>query len=433
MALVTHKPAGPGAMGNYSKETRKEMAAILDADVFDDIYEEVNEEDGHIGTSADMIATETDDNVDNYTTVKDVTTISRSQQFQKMLADIERITAPNAVIKDAITREDPEYDLIHQAMKSCVELQVEIGKVHRFIRGKYKKYYPELEQLVVEPLQYARAVKVVDFGFDLEGFVDGLREAGHNSNNIVKIIVTRSTCKPVENPSPNEKRYILEACDEMMSLELAKQFVLEYTQLRMNHLAPNVSAIIGTAIAAQMIGIVGGLDNLTKLPAEHIMHLGRTKRNREHEKAEASLYHGAFLLNTDIVRSQEPDFKDRALKMVANKVILAARVDATRYASDGSRGAVLREKILKQIEGIMDGTIASTYKPKMTRKRPRETQDMAILAAARQATQQQLTYTPKVPDYHINAPIPPRYPTNAPQHFPQPVPKQPRTSGVRML
>eukprot|EP01059_Diplonema_ambulator_P003824 TRINITY_DN13511_c0_g1_i1.p1 TRINITY_DN13511_c0_g1~~TRINITY_DN13511_c0_g1_i1.p1 ORF type:complete len:435 (+),score=139.40 TRINITY_DN13511_c0_g1_i1:37-1305(+) len=419
-------------IADFSKAARKEMASKVDCDNFDDILDEVNEED-NLPVSDDFVIHDTDlDDIDKYTTVKDVSTISRSAQFTKMLGDIEKVTAPNAPIKDTITREDPEYELIHNAMKACVNLQVEIGKVHKFIRGKYKKYFPELEHLVHEPLQYARCVQVVQFGFKLEAMVDGLRREGFGSASIAKIIVMRSTCKPAENPSPNEQKYILEACKEMQSLEIAKQFVLEYTQLRMNHLAPNVSAIVGTAIAAQLIGIVGGLDNLTKLPAEHIMHLGRTRRNRDHEMAEQSLYHGAFLLNSDIVRSQEPDFRDRALKMVANKVILAARVDASRYAPDGSRGAVLREKILKQIEGIMDGTIASTYKPKMSRKRTREVQDMAILAVARSANQQQITYTPSVPEYHLGAPIPPSYPTSMAMPH-QPGAKHPRTAGVRML
>ena len=174
---------------------------------------------------------------------------------------------------------------------------------------------------------------------------------------------------------------------------------------------------VGTAIAAQLIGIVGGLDNLTKLPADHLPNLGKT-RGEESNKADQSQYHGCFLLNCDIVKSQEPDFRDRALKMVSNKIILAARIDANRFAPDGSKGALLREKIIRQIEGILDGTIKSTYKPSYQRKRPREQQDLAILAAARNelAMRQQITAGPAGYSPYQVAPLQPAIPPQYQHH-----------------
>eukprot|EP01060_Flectonema_neradi_P031343 TRINITY_DN4734_c0_g1_i1.p1 TRINITY_DN4734_c0_g1~~TRINITY_DN4734_c0_g1_i1.p1 ORF type:complete len:397 (+),score=65.84 TRINITY_DN4734_c0_g1_i1:92-1282(+) len=353
--------------------------------------------------------------MDTVSIVKEVAETLRSPAFQKLLEEISKVTAPGAMIKDTITKDDPEYKLVHDAMKSCVTLQTEIARVHKFIRHKYKKYYKELEQFVVEPIQYSRIVKIIRNDIDLEPYVDTLRSYGFDSTTIAKVIVTRSTCTMAENPSLNELKCIEEACDEMMSLEEAKQFVLEYTQLRMNHIAPNVSAIVGTAIAAQLIGIVGGLDNLTKLPADHLPNLGKSQNLDGENRADQSQYHGCFLLNCDIVKSQEPDFRDRALKMVSNKIILAARIDANRFAPDGSKGALLREKIIRQIDGILDGTIQSTYKPSFQRKRPREQQDLAILAAARNelAMRQQITAGPVgYSPYQVAPPqpaIPPQY------------------------
>eukprot|EP01062_Namystynia_karyoxenos_P059346 TRINITY_DN50780_c0_g1_i1.p1 TRINITY_DN50780_c0_g1~~TRINITY_DN50780_c0_g1_i1.p1 ORF type:complete len:507 (+),score=197.40 TRINITY_DN50780_c0_g1_i1:117-1523(+) len=370
-----------GLLTGMSTKAREQLAK-LDAEEWDMLVDEVVD-DLDLPCQTDIMAEDDNIDYDKVETVKDIVFINRSPDFHKMLQDIERVTAPNAVQKDTITKDDPEHSLVHTAMKCCVELQQEISKIHTFIRTKYKKYFAELEQFVVEPMQYAKCVKIVGNEFELEHCVRPLLSSGIPSTTVVKIIVTRSTCAPNADARKSELNRIKEACDEMLTLEEAKQFVLEYTQLRMNHLAPNVSAIVGTAVAAQIIGIVGGLDNLIKLPADQVMTLGRTKRNREHEKATMSMYHGSFLLNSDIVRSQEPDFRERALKMVANKVILAARVDGNRFAPDGGRGAFLRDKILRLIEGIKDGTIESSYRPGLNRKRPREAQDLAVLAAAR--------------------------------------------------
>lgn len=43
--------------------------------------------------------------------------------------------------------------------------------------------------------------------------------------------------------------------------------ILEYVQSRMNVVAPNLSVLVGTAIASQLIGGAGGLHKLAKLPA----------------------------------------------------------------------------------------------------------------------------------------------------------------------
>eukprot|EP01065_Artemidia_motanka_P027260 TRINITY_DN32484_c0_g1_i1.p1 TRINITY_DN32484_c0_g1~~TRINITY_DN32484_c0_g1_i1.p1 ORF type:complete len:442 (+),score=146.15 TRINITY_DN32484_c0_g1_i1:64-1389(+) len=384
---VVEVPRQGGVLGDVSDSMQNEISR-MDADEWDKLVGEVVE-DLDLPCPTDMMAEEDENDYEKVESVKQIVFINRSTDFHRMLGDIERVTAPNSVQKDTITKEDPEHSLVHTAMKCCVELQQEIGKVHRFIRAKYKRYFPELEQFVVEPIQFAKCVRIIGNEYDLERGVKALLDSGVPATTVVKIIVTRSTCPPCPDAKKAELMRLLEACDEMLILEEAKQFVLEYTQLRMNHIAPNVSAIVGTAVAAQIIGIVGGLDNLCKLPADQVMTLGRTRRNQEHEKAVSTMFHGSFLLNCDIVRGQEPDFRERALKMVANKVILAARVDATRYAPDGGRGAFLREKILKLIEGIKDGTIESSYRPGTGKKRPRENQDSAVLSAARDQLAQQ--------------------------------------------
>jgi len=40
-----------------------------------------------------------------------------------------------------------------------------------------------------------------------------------------------------------------------------------YVSSRMNVLAPNLSAIVGTTTAAKLLGVAGGLAGLAKMPA----------------------------------------------------------------------------------------------------------------------------------------------------------------------
>ena len=43
--------------------------------------------------------------------------------------------------------------------------------------------------------------------------------------------------------------------------------IFSYVSSRMNVLAPNLSAIVGTTTAAKLLGVAGGLSALAKMPA----------------------------------------------------------------------------------------------------------------------------------------------------------------------
>ena len=176
---------------------------------------------------------------------------------------------------------------------------------------------------------------------------------------------------------------------------------------------------------------MGGLENLVRLPAESMEILGQTKKSRKDAAGlGASQFHGSFLLNCDIVRAQPPDFRSRAMRMVSNRLARCARVDNHRDNPDGSLGRRLREEIIKNIAGIMDGTLSSSYhRQRPTRKRGRDAQDAAVLHAAgisqhnaarllqhREAQQQQQqpqpAYTANPPQYKGPS-VQPSYPYQA--------------------
>jgi U4/U6 small nuclear ribonucleoprotein PRP31 len=46
-----------------------------------------------------------------------------------------------------------------------------------------------------------------------------------------------------------------------------------YVSSRMNILAPNLSAIVGTTTAAKLLGVAGGIGALAKMPACNV-HVG---------------------------------------------------------------------------------------------------------------------------------------------------------------
>ena len=61
----------------------------------------------------------------------------------------------------------------------------------------------------------------------------------------------------------HELKQVISKCNEILSLENAKSRMLNYLEKRMNIIAPNVSAIVGTKVAAKLIASAGGIIELS--------------------------------------------------------------------------------------------------------------------------------------------------------------------------
>ena len=59
------------------------------------------------------------------------------------------------------------YQLIVDCNALSVEIENEIQVVHNFIRDRYRSKFPELESLVMHPIDYARVVKAIGNEMDL--------------------------------------------------------------------------------------------------------------------------------------------------------------------------------------------------------------------------------------------------------------------------
>jgi snoRNA binding domain, fibrillarin len=55
-----------------------------------------------------------------------------------------------------------------------------------------------------------------------------------------------------------------------LALDEDRADILRLVQTKMGRIAPNLSAVVGTAIAAQLMGVAGGLSSLSQMPACNI-------------------------------------------------------------------------------------------------------------------------------------------------------------------
>lgn len=146
-----------------------------------------------------------------------------------------------------------------------LSLLLSLSILLQYIRDLYCKKFPELDSLVLHPLEYAKTVQVVQNETHISKLDDELR-AILTPATVMVVTVTATTTKGVAL-TPLELEYVLEGCDLILFLDQCRSKIIEYVRSRMDMIAPNLSAIVGSTTAAQLMGAAGGLSALSRIPA----------------------------------------------------------------------------------------------------------------------------------------------------------------------
>ncbi len=192
----------------------------------------------------------------------------------------------------------------------------------------YSKRFPELESQILTPYEYAFTVKTL--GNDLDVMKKDLSFLPNHNLMAINIISSTTSGKPLSNGEINK---INQACDEVIKLYKDRILILDYISTRMNLIAPNVCALIGSNVAAKIITSVGGIIELSKMPANNILVLGAKKQNLVGFSTAKKLHLG-FLAEIESIKETPDDFKRQAMRRYSNKIALAARIDAFRNPSE---------------------------------------------------------------------------------------------------
>lgn len=276
-----------------------------------------------------------------YNSVKEFCKLNESEELEQILNRIDQIQKKN----NSKPQNGPisDYDLLVEANNITLKIIYEVNTIHRFIKERYRKKFPELESSVLNPLDYARVVQRIgnESDFSKVDLSDILPPA-----QIMVVTVTATTIFTT-NLSEEEMNRILEACELIITLENKRRKIVEYVESRMSSIAPNLTAMVGSSIAAKLMSTAGGLDNLAKMPACNIQVLG-TKKKSLAGFSSSTMRPQSFLWETDIIKNECPkEFQLKAVRVLCGKIALAARAD--QYKGEDYSDTVGR-KLLGEVE-----------------------------------------------------------------------------------
>lgn len=279
----------------------------------------------------------------------DIARLLHSPDMQSTLREIEQYTGKEQRRILGIIEADPEYMLIVRANDISMEIDDEIKRVVEFIKQRYAVRFPDLQKIVLHPLQYARTVRAIGNEEDLVHLK--LNEIVPNS--LAMSIAVTATTTDGRLLTPEELETIVNACDVATQLDEAKNKIIRYVQSRIETIAPNVTKIVGPMTAAKLIGQAGGINGLAKYPSCNVPSLGKKQGIMNGFSKIGSQAQG-FLYFCDLVQSVPEDVRKQAQRQISGKVILAARIDSVHESPSGEKGLQFKDELLKKMDKLSE-------------------------------------------------------------------------------
>ncbi|TMW60556.1 hypothetical protein Poli38472_000598 [Pythium oligandrum] len=293
--------------------------------------------------------------------IEAVAHLKRSKKYQDHVQTIQAYANKTAPIHaDQLTEGTDEYNLVVTSNDLMVQIDDEIAAIHRFIAELYAKKFPELDSLVPNALDYARVVQAIGNETDMT-LVDLSKLLP--SAAVISISVTGSATSG-KALSPADLKTCMDACAELLSLNDDKHMILQFVESRMDVLAPNVTHLVGTRIAAQLVGLAGGVAHLSRIPSCNLQVLGQQRKVLSGFSSAAALKHTGIIFYSDLVQNVPPYLRMKACRALAGKIALMARVDSQPHKSvaDTQVGLRFRDELIKKFDKLQEPQKAKTKK-----------------------------------------------------------------------
>lgn len=213
----------------------------------------------------------------------------------------------------------------------------------------YSDRFPGLDTLVTTPIEFCKCVLRIGNKRNITDvdFTDIL------SNHIIVAIKMAASAHQEAEISGKNLDLCIRGSEYLLELTEASRNLIGFVESRMLKIAPNLSALVGTECAAQLVSAAGGVKALALTPSCNIQVMGG-KRNADLGLAKKgqSRHHGYFA-NLSDVQKAPTEFRTKLVKMFANYSAKCIKIDQSRTDPTGTKGREQREKLMRTFEKRM--------------------------------------------------------------------------------
>ena len=245
--------------------------------------------------------------------------------------------------KIAEVSESPDLHII-QSINSLDEIDRIINGISSRLREWYGLHFPELDNVIDSILGYSQIVLVgkrenlSEKVYEDAGFPDSKVE-------MLSVIAKKSRGGDI---SPENLVIVQSLAKQILELNELRKKLEEHVQTQMAQVAPNLAAILGTAVGARILARAGSMKRLARMPASTIQVLGAEKALFRSLKTGSQPPKHGLLFQHAMVHAAPRWQRGKIARAVAAKAAIASRVDVY----DGKLNNTLLEKLNVRVEEI---------------------------------------------------------------------------------
>lgn len=227
--------------------------------------------------------------------------------------------------KEQIRNSVREDTLIIQALVTLQDLNEAVNKLVKRLREWYGYHDPETENAIAENDRFVEAI----IKFSKKELLQQRRQEEHDTMGASIL--------------ESDRKAIAELADGIVALLKLKEAERKYLESMMKKTCPNLFAITGSMLGAQLITQSGSLKHLMEFPASTIQVLGAEKALFRHIKTGARPPRHGFILQHPLLATAKQDMHGKIARALADKICLAVKMDYFK-------GKFIGDKLLKELE-----------------------------------------------------------------------------------
>lgn len=142
-----------------------------------------------------------------------------------------------------------------------------------------------------------------------------------------------------------------EVFEDLKSRQEKADKLEEYVREVVEEEMPNLGTLLGPLLAARLVSLAGGLEDLAKKPSSTIQVLGAEKALFRYLHGEGTPPKHGVLFQHSFVNTLPEDKRGKMARFLANKSAMAARLD---FYSDKQKGGDLREECQEKFQQLKE-------------------------------------------------------------------------------
>ncbi|MDJ0269671.1 MAG: hypothetical protein NXY59_03805 [Aigarchaeota archaeon] len=268
--------------------------------------------------------------------------ILKREEYRNWTRSVANILA-RMKLREAVERRD--IHIVH-AVRALDDIEKQLNQIYIRVREWYGVHFPELEDLLQDPISYLKFVYHITFRSDVG--IDSVKNVLGSHKRLEDVVeaALSSLGAELSREDANSIRALA-----YLGLETAalKGRLENYIRSLMSSEAPNLSAVAGPVLGSRLISLAGGLEKLAKLPASTVQVLGAEKALFRFLRTGRGAPKHGVIFQHPYVHSASRWQRGKIARALATKISIAARID---YLTKEDRSAELRRALDKRVEEI---------------------------------------------------------------------------------